>query len=415
MSTLTRQQSGSEELGDVRSRLRADPWQSILSATSTAVIIGVALFLFRELSTLSVSLLTGFAIVVSMRVRFPEFALAIQIVLLLVAARFDERLVSPALALALICLISLAIERSLRIVVPAVLLMQVALYITLNEEPLTDIDEINASSVFGIVCGIVGIAALGVAIRSQRQYIVAIRQRALHAEESREAENRRMVSEERLRIARDLHDSVAHHISVVSLYTGLARTSLTTSDTEAESALASAQEAARSVLAELQNIVHILRDPAHDGAAPLQPAPDSDSIDDLILSFVETGLDVDFRVHGCPEPISSATGLVAYRVVQEALTNVHKHGTGQATLDITHDEQAITIVVANGVRESKHPAEMRGGNGHGLIGMRERVRMIGGSLVHTLEDGTFTLRAKLPRDPQRSESTLTSVGDTLHD
>src|SRR5688572_5058878 len=146
----------SDELSNVMSRLRADPWQWILTATSTAVIVGVSLFLIGEHSALSAGLLLGFALVVSIRVRLPELALAVQAVLLLVAAGFDERLVSPGLALALICLISLAIERTLWIVVPAVVVMQGVLYSTLallSEGPFNNIDEIEESSVFGIVCG----------------------------------------------------------------------------------------------------------------------------------------------------------------------------------------------------------------------------------------------------------------------
>lgn len=418
MHILTRQRPVSNEFNDIVSRFRTDPWQSILTATSTAVIVGVTLFLSRDLSALAVGLLIGFAIVVSLRIRLPEVALAIQIVLLLLAAGFDERLVSPALALALICLISLGIERSLWVVVPAVLLMQGALYFTLmllGDGPFNELDDIDETSVFGVVCGTAGIAALGVAIRSQRQYIEAIRQRAIHAEESREAEARQKVSEERLRIARDLHDSVAHHISVISVYTGLARTSLSASDNQAESALANAQEAARSVLAELQHIVHILRDPEHDGANPRQPAPDFESIQDLVQSFEGSGLDVTLRVHGCRDPISSATGLVAYRVVQEALTNARKHGSGGADIDITRNSPMITIVVTNGVDESRQPGSTTRGTGHGLIGMRERVRMIGGSLDHAVENGTFTLRAELPLNPHGVDTTQTSVGEAQHD
>lgn len=418
MRILARRQPGSEEPGDTLSRFRADPWQSILTLTSIAVIVGVALFLSRELSSLTVGLLIGFMIVVSIRVRFPELALAIQIVLLLVAAGLDERLVSPGLALSVICLLSLAIERSLRIVVPGVLLMQVALYATLallNEGTSNELDDIEESSLFGVVCGTAGIAALGVAIRSQRQYIVAIRQRAIHAEESREAESRRKVSEERLRIARDLHDAVAHHISVISLNTGLARTTLSTGDTQTESALARAQEATRSVLVELQQIVHILRDRELDGTNSRQPAPDFKSIEDLVLSFRETGIDVEFRVHGHPEAISTATGLVAYRVIQEALTNAHKHGNGRAAVEINSGDHAITIVVTNGVGRSNNLAGIGSGTGHGLIGMRERVRMIGGSLAHTLEAGTFTLKAELPLIPHRTGMATTFVGDSQRD
>jgi signal transduction histidine kinase len=179
--------------------------------------------------------------------------------------------------------------------------------------------------------------------------------------------------------------------------------------------LASAQQATRSVLEELQHIVHILRDPEPDGVNSRQPAPDFRAIEDLILSFTDTGLDVDFQVSGRSETMSTATGLVAYRIIQEALTNAQKHGNGQATVDITCGDLSITILITNSVAEPDNSVGQRSGTGYGLIGMRERVRMIDGSLEHALGAGTFTLRAELPLSPRGTDFAPISPGASRND
>lgn len=113
--------------------------------------------------------------------------------------------------------------------------------------------------------------------------------------------------------------------------------------------------------------------------------------------------------------MSTTTGLVAYRIVQEALTNAHKHGNGRAVVDITCGHFSITIMVTNRVAGSNNPTGIRSGTGHGLIGMQERVWMIDGSLAHTLDNGTFTLRAELPSSPRGTEIVTTAVGDSRSD
>src|SRR5690606_35697531 len=112
---------------------------------------------------------------------------------------------------------------------------------------------------------------------------------------------------------------------------------------------------------------------------------------------------------------STATGLVAYRVVQEALTNAQKHGNGRATADITCGDQSITILVTNPVGNLNSIAGMPGGTGHGLIGMRERVRMVDGMLQHGEDSGTFTLRAELPLSPRGTDVPTISTGATRND
>ena len=304
-----------------------------------------------------------------------------------------------SLALAVMCLISTGIERPLRIVIPAVVMVQATFF---GMFALVD-DESLDGSVFGVFCGTAGAAGLGIAIRSQRQYINAINERALHAEETRDAESRRRISEERMRIARDLHDAVAHHIAVVSMYTGLARTTLTTSVEQTEAALAKAQEATRTVLTEMQQIVHILRDTETNGVNSREPAPDFSSIEELTSSFHDSGVQIDFHVQGQPGAMTTATGLVVYRVLQEALTNAHKYGDGRAEVEITFGDRWITIVVTNHLpisATSSVPGER--GSGHGLIGMRERVRLIDGSLNYAFDTGKFVLKAELPWNPHRA-------------
>jgi signal transduction histidine kinase len=211
-----------------------------------------------------------------------------------------------------------------------------------------------------------------------------------------------------LRIARDLHDAVAHHIAVVSVYTGLARTTLNTSPEQTEDALAKVQDSTRSVLAELQQIVHILRDSEIHAGGSRQPTPNFSTIDDLVSSFSDTGFCVDYRVHGQPGTIPTATGLVAYRVVQEALTNASKYGNEGAEVDVTFGHDSLRIVVVNLIAEGGLGT---GGTGHGLIGMSERVRLVDGSLAYTSSAGTFTLVAVLPWSPQpgKPEVTLNRV------
>ena len=398
MHILTKMKPDTMTLDDARARLRADPWQPILTLISMAVIAGFVLFRGNLASGQVAGVVAGSAIVLGFRVKLPVQALLAQLGITLLAAIFVPGYAGMSLVVAVICLISLAIERPPRIVIPAIVLVQAAFFSmpVLASDQWSD-DDI---SVFGVICGTAGAAGLGVAIRSQWQYIEAIREQAIRAEETRDAESRQRVSEERMRIARDLHDAVAHHIAVVSVYTGLARTTLTTSVEQTEAALAKAQEATRSVLTEMHQIVHILRDSESGSVDSRQPAPDFRSIEEMVTSFRETGAEVDFRVHGLPGSMPTALGFVAYRVIQEALTNAHRYGDGRVGADLTFGDHSIIIEVANQVPSHRvDPVPDEPGAGSGLIGMHERVRLVNDSMRHSLEAGTFTLRVDLPWSP----------------
>jgi signal transduction histidine kinase len=246
--------------------------------------------------------------------------------------------------------------------------------------------------------GWIGMAvALGYALRTRRAYITAIEERARRAEQTREEEAGRRVAEERLRIARELHDVVAHHIALISVQSGVAMHLLRTQPDDAAIALGHVREASRSVLDELGTLLGVLRQP-EDAGAPTEPTPGLGRLDELVDRFVTAGLKVDVVTSGRPRPLSAAADLAAYRIVQESLTNAQKHGAGgDAQVRLAHDFDALRIEVHNyggGPAVAEPPAS----GGHGIIGMRERATSLGGTLRAVAEpDGAFRVIATLPR------------------
>jgi signal transduction histidine kinase len=246
--------------------------------------------------------------------------------------------------------------------------------------------------------GWIGMAvALGYALRTRRAYIAAIEERVRRAEQTREEEAGRRVAEERLRIARELHDVVAHHIALISVQSGVATHLLRSQPDDAAIALGHVREASRSVLDELSTLLGVLRQP-EDAGAPTEPTPGLARLDELVDRFVTAGLKVDVVTSGRPRPLSAAADLAAYRIVQESLTNAQKHGAGGDTrVRLAHDFDALHIEVHS---RGGHPAstEAPPSGGHGILGMTERATSLGGTLRAVAEpDGAFRVTATLPR------------------
>jgi signal transduction histidine kinase len=237
-------------------------------------------------------------------------------------------------------------------------------------------------------------AAMGAAVRSRQEWFAEVEQRAIRAEETREEEAQRRVVAERLRIARELHDVVAHHIAVVHVQAGVADHLLDTKPAEAHEAIAHIRRASGSVLDELGGLLDVLRQP-DEPITPTAPAPGLGGLTSLIDSFSASGLAVDVRANGVPEPMPPAVELVAYRLVQEGLTNAHKHGSGTATLDFTFEPGALAIDIANPCPEGTSPH----GGGHGLAGMHERAKAVGGTVTTSIDDDAWRLAARLPFEP----------------
>ncbi|MFJ4836888.1 sensor histidine kinase [Streptomyces sp. NPDC088746] len=240
--------------------------------------------------------------------------------------------------------------------------------------------------------------AAGDAVRSRRAFIDAIRERAERAERTREEEARRRVAEERLRIARDLHDVVAHHIALVNVQAGVAAHVMDKRPDQAKEALAHVREASRSALNELRATVGLLRQ-SGDPEAPTEPAPGLAVLDTLVDTFRNAGLPVEVARTDPDDPLPAAVDLAAYRIIQEALTNVRKHAGAGAKAEVSVVRVGRTVeitVLDDGRGAGPRPAPSDGG-GHGLLGMRERVTALGGTLTAGPRyGGGFRVHAILP-------------------
>ncbi|KQX53298.1 MULTISPECIES: sensor histidine kinase [unclassified Streptomyces] len=239
-------------------------------------------------------------------------------------------------------------------------------------------------------------AAAGDAVRSRRAFVDAIRERAERAERTREEEAGRRVAEERLRIARDLHDVVAHHIALVNVQAGVAAHVMDKRPDQAKEALAHVREASRSALDELRATVGLLRQ-SGDPEAPTEPAPGLAVLDGLLDSFRKAGLPVALaRTDGAP-PLPATVDLAAYRIVQEALTNVRKHAgpDAKAEVSVVRVGRTVEITVLDDGAPTAGGTDPSGG--HGLLGMRERVGAFGGTLnAGPRYGGGFRVQAILP-------------------
>ncbi|MGW4234529.1 sensor histidine kinase [Streptomyces sp. NPDC004980] len=238
-------------------------------------------------------------------------------------------------------------------------------------------------------------AAAGDAVRSHRAYIAAIKERAERAERTREEEARRRVAEERLRIARELHDVVAHHIAVINLQAGVAEHLLSTRPTTASEALGQVRKSSSTALEELSGLLGLLR--SQDGGhPPTKPAPGIAQLHQLLSTYRSAGLEVLCAPMDVMPSLPSTTDLVAYRLIQEALTNAHRHGAGTAELTVTRTRTALKLHISNPT-PLRPTGPAQGGTGLGLIGMGERTHAVGGSLT-TGHDGDrrFHVRVLLP-------------------
>jgi signal transduction histidine kinase len=257
---------------------------------------------------------------------------------------------------------------------------------------------LRPSSVYGpgnlALAALGGLAiAAGDAARNRRAYLAEVEARARHAEVTREAEARRRVTEERLRIARDLHDVLGHHIALINVQAGVAGHVLTSQPAVAGASLEHIQQASRAALSDLRDTIGLLRAPG-EPAAPVEPTLGLDRLPELLASFTRSGLRVTHTVSGAERPVPTALDITAYRVIQESLTNVRKHsGCAAASVSLGYEPAELRILVED---NGSGPSLVDDG-GHGLAGMRERVTTIGGRLrAGPRPGGGFRVLATLP-------------------
>jgi signal transduction histidine kinase len=219
----------------------------------------------------------------------------------------------------------------------------------------------------------------------------ALEERAVRSEREREERERVAVAEERRRIARDLHDVVAHGVGVMTVQAGAARLLLEDDPARARGPLLAVEQAGREALGELRRLLGILR--RDEGEPALRPQPGLGDLEELVAQARRGGLPVELAVQGTPAPLPAGVDLAAYRIVQEALTNTRKHaGPARASVAVRYQSEALDLEITDDGRA--HP---NGTGGHGLIGMRERVTLYGGQLdAAPRPHGGYRVRAHLP-------------------
>jgi signal transduction histidine kinase len=238
---------------------------------------------------------------------------------------------------------------------------------------------------------------LGHYVRTRRLLVAELEQRAADLERQREERAGRAVAEERLRIARELHDVLAHTMSVVAVQAGTGRLVGADHPDAALEALAAVETTARSAMHEMRQILTVLR--ADGGTrASVTPTPGLDDLPALVTQVAEAGIHVDVRVDGEPRPVSAGVGLAAYRIIQEALTNVIKHaGRAHVTVLVRYTEDDMLLEIRD---DGPASAATSAAGGHGLVGMRERAAVHGGELTAGPDPaGGFVVRVRLPVRP----------------
>lgn len=389
-----------------RSKLtdRFDPWE----ASADGVALLVLLWPVREAADGDIAGILCIALSVVVLVVRRRWPLPTMVAALLLA------LVGPMVASVLsvwvaahVCLLTLALRRPLRVAV----LSAGGLFV------VTFVGAVGALGssgfdleILGLLAWTASVTATGAAVRSQRDYVAAIENHAARLQRTRESEVRHQVTEERLRIARDLHDAVAHSITVISLHAGSAQSTLGRSEEATRTSLAHIHAAARVVLTEMQQILQVLRTDGDESDLPewvqdssVGPVVGLRGVGDLVATFRATGLSIDFRDRTTKTTVLEPVGDAAiYRVAQEALTNARKHGFGVVTLEIDEHEEATELRVSNDRTGAHQPSPTPGrpsdapSSGFGLVGMRERVSQARGRLELIETATSFTLIVTFP-------------------
>jgi signal transduction histidine kinase len=337
--------------------------------------------------------LVAVAALLPLRRRYPTIVLGV-CVLLAVLAQLSAISIIGFLAASATAMYRVAVETNRRRTVTLSVISMTALFASALS---TNLAGWGYSHGIPSVAVIAAAAALGDSSRNRRALIDAITERAVRAEQTRELEADRRVTEERLRIARELHDAAAHQIASISLHAGVASNAIRARPDDAERALEVIRGSARSVISEISALLIVLRATPEAGSGLVAaPTVDLDALAGLIADFRTSGLDVSEHVIGDLSRVQGAVSFVAYRIVQEGLANALKHGAdGKADLTVAVEADLLVIDVSNSA-DGAAPALPVGSGHHGLTGVRERVESVHGSATIGQDGPRFRLRAELP-------------------
>ncbi|GAA3117312.1 sensor histidine kinase [Streptosporangium carneum] len=293
-------------------------------------------------------------------------------------------------AAVLVAMYMVASRRTLRWAVAACLTAELGLALSFGQIITTpDFSSWASVSVFVVAIWITGIYA-----NTRRRYLESLEERAERAEHERDQQARLAAAAERARIARELHDVVAHNVSVIIVQADGAGYAIDSDPEQAREAIRAISHTGRQALAEMRRMVGVLR--ADGVPEEYAPQPSLSQMSDLVAQVRSSGLPVDFRVTGLPQDLPEGEQLTVYRIVQEALTNTLKHGgpDSRATVEMEYGARELLLRVTDDGRGAAAP---RSPDGHGLVGMRERVAVFGGSVeARPRPGGGFQVTARLP-------------------
>lgn len=349
-----------------------DPSQPVALATGLALVEGVGLYWRR---------------------RHPEAVLAVVVCASVIGQLFGVR-GGPGLAL-LAAVYSVAVYAQSRSRLAIAGLGVLAVLVGLGGSLVLRSDAWAAALGVGAISLVAWV--IGDYTRNRRRYLLELQARADLLEQQSEENRRQAAEEERLRIARELHDVVSHNVSVMAIQAGAARLA---GGVAVAQALGSIEVTARDTLAELNRLLGVLR--RSDAGDPSRsPQPGIAQLESLLTSAREAGLQADLRTTGESRTLPTALDLSVYRIVQEAVTNALKHsGAGRIEVRIEYARGSLTVAITDDGRGAS-PGLLTASTGHGLVGMQERVEIFGGRLeTATSPLGGFTVRAHLPLDAQ---------------
>jgi signal transduction histidine kinase len=387
-------------IGDWQARLRTLSPRAVDTGLALALAAAMTLTISvaeepdasRSPDALAYLLGLGLAALLLLRRRWPLGVLIGSVGLLAVYYGLDYPAFSAAVPLAVPAYLAALAGRG----VPAAALLAVFVVLGGTVARLDEgesLAEVLRDSLITDAALLAAVLLLGEAVRNRRAWAEEVRGRLLRAEQEREREAERRVQEERLRIAREMHDVLAHTIAAINVQAGVGADVIDDAPEKARASLRDIRRQTRDAMSELRAVLGVLRDPAPE--APRAPAPGLAELDGLIESAGEAGVEVALTVTGEARPLPNAVDLTAYRIVQESLTNVLRHArTSAASVRVHFEADAIDVQVEDDGRGTQD-----GANGFGLTGMRERVAAVGGTLqAGAAPGGGFRVHATLPAE-----------------
>jgi signal transduction histidine kinase len=377
--------------------VRHDRWHlldgAVVLVTGAIIAVGVAVRADPSTRPLALTLGLVAAAVLVLRWRAPTATFAVSGGLVLALFAVDRTAGVVAVIAPAIALYSLALSRGRIHLVGAVVAAAAAVVVAdffLNGHHANALTLQTAAHVALVAVPVLAAEAL----RNRRAYVRLLLERLELAERTREEEAQRRAEQERLRIARDLHDVVAHTLTTINVQAGVAAHGFKRDPNHARSALATIETASHEALEELRTIVGVLREPGN-GNAPLEPVPDLEAVGTLIEQARSGGLQISFEVEGeQPMRVPEAVQLAAFRILQESLTNVRRHAPrAAARVKLDYRADRLRLAIEN---DTDQACNGNGSPGVGILGMRERATALGGTLQAQRSGVRFRIVAELP-------------------